>query len=140
MLNVDIRNFQMRDYDRVVSLWKKAGLEIRPGDERAQIRRKLERDPELFLVAEENGLLVGTVLGSWDGRRGWIHHLAIRPNKQRSGLGTMIISELERRMRKKGVLKVNAIVYRTNKKSINFFKKNGYEHHEEDLFFGKLLD
>jgi len=140
MLNVDIRNFQMRDYDRVVGLWKKAGLEIRPGDERAQIRRKLERDPELFLVAEENGLLVGTVLGSWDGRRGWIHHLAIRPNKQRSGLGTMIISELERRMRKKGVLKVNAIVYRTNKKSINFFKKNGYEHHEEDLFFGKLLD
>ena len=140
MLNVDIRNFQMRDYDRVVSLRKKAGLEIRPGDERAQIRRKLERDPELFLVAEENGLLVGTVLGSWDGRRGWIHHLAIRPNKQRSGLGTMIISELERRMRKKGVLKVNAIVYRTNKKSINFFKKNGYEHHEEDLFFGKLLD
>ena len=43
-------------------------------------------------------------------------------------------------MRRKGVLKVNAIVYRTNKKSINFFRKNGYEHHEKDMFFGKLLD
>lgn len=72
-------------------------------------------------------------------KAGWIHHLAIRPDKQRSGLGTMIIQELEKRMRKKGVLKVNAIVYRTNRKSINFFKKNGYEHHNEDLFFGKFL-
>ncbi len=140
MSRVALRNFQMRDYDRVVRLWKTAGLEIRPGDERAQIRKKLERDPELFLVAVENKSLVGTVLGSWDGRRGWIHHLAIRPTRQRTGLGTLLITEVEKRMRKKGVLKVNAIVYRTNKKSINFFKKNGYEHHEEDLFFGKLLD
>jgi ribosomal protein S18 acetylase RimI-like enzyme len=139
MSKVALRNFQMRDYDNVVRLWKTSGLEIRPGDERAQIRKKLERDPELFLVAEENGSLVGTVLGSWDGRRGWIHHLAIRPSKQRTGLGTLLVGEVEKRMRRKGVLKVNAIVYRTNKKSINFFKKNGYEHHAEDLFFGKML-
>jgi ribosomal protein S18 acetylase RimI-like enzyme len=130
----------MQDYEKIVRLWKRAGLELRPGDGRRQIRKKLRRDPELFLVAEENGSLVGTVLGSWDGRRGWIHHLAISPRRQRSGLGTQIIKELEKRMRRKGVLKVNAIVYRTNKKSINFFRKNGYEHHEEDLFFGKLLD
>ncbi len=134
-----IRAFRMEDYDTVVDLWKTAGLEIRPGDEREEIQKKLKRDPEFFLVAQENGSLVGTVLGTWDGRRGWIHHLAIRPDKQRSGFGTMIINELEKRMKKKGVLKVNAIVYRTNKKSIDFFKKNGYEHHEEDLFFGKFL-
>jgi ribosomal protein S18 acetylase RimI-like enzyme len=130
----------MKDYEDTVQLWKIAGLEIRPGDEKVEIGKKLERDPELFLVAEDtDGSLVGTVLGSWDGRRGWIHHLAIRPDRQRSGLGTMIIQELEHRMRKKGVLKVNAIVYRTNQKSINFFKKHGYEHHEQDLFFGKSI-
>ena len=130
----------MKDYDEIVKLWKIAGLEIRPGDSRSEIKMKLKRDPELFLVAEdEDERLVGTVLGSWDARRGWIHHLAIHPDKQRSGLGSRIIQELERRMRKKGVLKVNAIVYRTNQKSINFFIKQGYEYHEEDLFFGKIL-
>ena len=139
MSKVDVRDFRMRDYNGIVRLWKLAGLELRPGDERGQIRKKLRRDPELFLVAEENGSFVGTVLGSWDGRRGWIHHLAIRPSRQRTGLGTLLIKEVEKRMRKKGVLKVNAIVYRTNKKSIDFFKKNGYEHHKEDLFFGKFL-
>lgn len=64
-----IRSFRMEDYDNVVHLWKKAGLEIRLGDEREEIQKKLERDPELFLVAQENGSLIGTVLGSWDGRR-----------------------------------------------------------------------
>jgi ribosomal protein S18 acetylase RimI-like enzyme len=137
---VKIRNFQMKDYDETVQLWKNAGLEIRPGDEKREIEKKLERDPELFLVAEDtDGSLVGTVLGSWDGRRGWIHHLAVRPDRQHTGLGSKIVEELEGRMKKKGVLKVNAIVYRTNMKSINFFTKHGYEHHEQDLFFGKLL-
>ncbi len=130
----------MKDYERVVRLWKIAGLVLRPGDERAQIQRKLERDPELFLVAEQNGSLVATVLGAWDGRRGWIHHLAVRPAKQRSGLGTLMVRELEERMRRKGVVKVNAIVYRTNQKSINFFAKNGYRLQDEDLMFGKPLD
>ncbi len=130
----------MKDYGNVVRLWKRAGLVLRPGDERGQIQRKLERDPELFLVAEENGSLVATVLGAWDGRRGWIHHLAVRPAKQRIGLGTILVRELEERMRKKGIVKVNAIVYRTNQKSINFFTKNGYRLQDEDLMFGKPLD
>ncbi len=62
------------------------------------------------------------------------------PAKQRSGLGTMLVRELEERMRKKGIIKVNAIVYRTNQKSINFFTKNGYRLQDEDLMFGKPLD
>ena len=136
---VHIRKFRMKDYDKVVSLWKIAGLVLRPGDERVQIQRKLERDPELFLVAEEDGSLVATVLGAWDGRRGWIHHLAVQPAKQRSGLGTTLLRELEERMRKKGIVKVNAFVYRTNQKSINFFTKNRYRLQDEDLIFGKPL-
>src|SRR5207244_2900543 len=88
-----IRNFRMQDYAKVVRLWKEADLVLRPGDERVHIQTKLRRDPEFFLVAEEDGSLVATVLGTWDGRRGWIHHLAVRPSRQRSGLGTMLVCE-----------------------------------------------
>ena len=72
MSKVTLKNFRMQDYEKIVRLWKRAGLELRPGDGRRQIRKKLRRDPELFLVAEENGSLVGTVLGSWDGEAGSI--------------------------------------------------------------------
>ena len=135
-----IRDFRMKDYSRIVNLWRQAGLVLLPGDERVHIQTKLKRDPEFFLVAEENGSIVATVLGTWDGRRGWIHHLAVEPSRQRSGLGTVVVRELEERMRKKGVIKVNAIVRRGNRKSIGFFTKKGYRLQKEDLVFGKPLD
>ena len=72
-----VRSFVMGDYTRVRRLWIDAGLEIRPGDDRSGVARKLEREGELFLVAEERGRLVGTVMGAWDGRRGWVYHLGV---------------------------------------------------------------
>jgi hypothetical protein len=65
-----IRQFRIEDYPDVRRIWDESGLEIRPGDGRVEIGRELTRDRDLFLVAEERGNLVGTVLGAWDGRRG----------------------------------------------------------------------
>ncbi len=134
-----IREFRLEDYDQVFKLWKEAGLLFRPGDERGEVAQKIKRDPELFLVAEEDGSLIATVLGAWDGRRGWIYHLAVDPKRQRKGVGTRLVRELERRMEGKGVLKVNAVVYRDNKKSIEFFTKLGYQLDDRSLLFGKHL-
>ena len=74
----------MKDYDEVVSVWKQSGLRKTLGDNRGEIRMKIRRDPELFLVAEDSdGKIIGTLLGGWDGRRGWIHHLGVIPSHQR---------------------------------------------------------
>ena len=67
-----IREFKTSDYAEAFRLWQEAGLELRPGDGKAGIELKLERDPDLFLVAEEHGKIVGSVIGGWDGRRAWI--------------------------------------------------------------------
>jgi ribosomal protein S18 acetylase RimI-like enzyme len=134
-----IREFQLTDYDDVVSLWRTVGLILRPGDELDGIKLKLQRDPDLFLVAEDGGEIVGIVMGAWDGRRGWINHLAVKPNRQREGIGRTLIGELEKRLFEKGAKKVNAQIYKWNTKSHDFFKSVGYEVHSDLMMTGKYL-
>ena len=135
-----IREFHLADYADVVGIWKEAGLVLRPGDELDGIKLKLQRDPDLFLVAEDEGEIAGVVMGAWDGRRGWINHLAVVPNRQRRGIGRALVRELERRLVEKGAKKVNAQIYRSNMKSFTFFKAIGYEVHSDLVMIGKHLN
>jgi ribosomal protein S18 acetylase RimI-like enzyme len=121
-----IRSFALADYRKVRNLWVSSGLEIRPGDEPEGIARKLSRDGELFLVAEEDGAIVGTVMGAFDGRRGWIYHLGVRREFRRRGVAMNLIKELEGRMKRIGVPKVNAMIYPWNDSSMDFFASAGY--------------
>ena len=136
---MQIREFRISDYDKVLELWQTAGLILRPGDDLEGIRLKLQIDPDLFLVAEENQEIIGVVMGAWDGRRGWINHLAVRPDHQRKGIGRYLIHELEKRLTLKSAKKVNAQVYRRNAKSVEFFKAVGYEVHSDLIMVGKYL-
>ena len=136
---MQIREFQLVDYAVVLGIWKMAGLILRPGDELDGIKTKLERDPDLFLVAEDGSEIVGVVMGAWDGRRGWINHLAVTPNHQRKGIGHALVGELEKRLFRKGAKKVNAQIYRSNTNSFDFFKSCGYEVHSELVMIGKQL-
>ena len=136
--NASIREFRIDDYNEVVSLWQEAGLPLRPGDEFEDIKLKLDRDLELFLVAEEKNQ-IGVVMGAWDGRRGWINHLAVKPAFQRKGIASALIDELEKRLTVKGARMVNAQVYRGNTKSLAFFKARGYEIHSDRIMIGKHL-
>ena len=136
---IRIREFQITEYDEVYDLWEKAGLIIRPGDDLLGVRVKLQRDPDLFLVAEDSGRIVGCVLGAWDGRRGWINHLAVEPSHQHKGVGSSLIRELEKRLVQKGARKVNAQIYKSNTRSVEFFKAAGYEIHSDLIMVGKEL-
>ena len=134
-----IREFRIEEYPVVFELWKTAGLTIRPGDGFDEVKLKIERDQDLFLVAEEDGEIVGTVMGAWDGRRGWIYHLAIRPESQRKGIGSRLVREVEERLAAKGAKRVNAQVYTSNKQSLDFFKASGYETRPDLVMIGKQL-
>lgn len=113
---------------------------LRPGDDREAIKLKLQRDPDLFLIAEDDDHeIIGAVIGAWDGRRGWINHLAVRPDNQRHGVGKALTDELEARLLGKGAVRVNAQVYEWNKKSLDFFKSRGYEVHSDLVMIGKML-
>ena len=136
---IQIRKFRLSDYEEIVNLWQKTGLVLRPGDDLEGIRLKLKRDRDLFLIAEKDHKIVGVVIGAWDGRRGWINHLAVSPNFQRLGVARSLLDEVERRLANKGALKVNAQVYRRNKVSLDFFGALGYEVHADLLMVGKTI-
>lgn len=134
-----IREFRLEDYSRVFELWKEAGLEIRPGDDLDGVKLKLERDPDMFLVAEDAGQIIGSVIGGWDGRRGFVWHLAIKPGSQRKGIGRALVRQVEERLRKKGAVIVYAFVLTTNKRSRDFFGASGYGTSDDQVIVRKDL-
>lgn len=74
-----IRTFRAGDTEAVVALWEVCGL-VRPwNDPRKDIGRKLTVQPELFLVAEDEGAVVGSAMAGFDGHRGWVNYLAVDP-------------------------------------------------------------
>ncbi len=129
-----IRTFEYpEDYPTVYALWSAAGpgIHVRSSDDPDQIASKLERDPDLFLLAELDGQVVGTVLGGFDGRRGMVYHLAVTEAYRQRGIGTALMDELEARLRQKGCLRYYLLVTNDNLDAMRFYQTRGWE--EMDL-------
>ncbi len=117
------------DYQDVISLWRQAGPGVNLGrsDAPAEIEKKLQRDPDLFLVAEAAGQIVGAVIGGYDGRRGLIYHLAVSEPFRAMGLGSALMDELEERLRARGCLKSYLLVLPGNDLAAQFYEKRGWK-------------
>ena len=112
----------------VYLLWQRGDLWMRPSYGPEQTLLKLARDRELFLVARiASGALVGTVMGGWDGRRAYVYHLAVLPERQRQGVAGLLMDELEGRFRELGALKAKLQIMNDNEASRAFFTARGYE-------------
>lgn len=118
-----IRRFEWTDFDAVTAVWLAAGRETLP---RAELAAKLARDPELFLVAMVDSELAGVVLGTYDGRRGWILRLAVHPSHRRRGIASRLVAELEHRFANLGCPRVNLLVMPTNTAGLRFWQALGY--------------
>lgn len=136
-----IREYQHpKDYALVIALWKNAGpgIHLRQSDEANEISKKLQHDPDLFLLAEINHQIIGSVLGGFDGRRGMVYHLAVDEQYRRRGLGAALMAELEKRLKTKGCLRSYLLVTRDNIESIHFYENLGWEQMDL-LIYGKNL-
>lgn len=138
---VGIRQFDfVKDYEEIIQLWENAGPGIHIGrsDSPQEITKKLNRDPDLFLVAEKDDKIIGSVLGGFDGRRGIMYHLAVFPEFRNLGIGEKLMSVLEDRLRAKGCIRYYLLVTVDNDTAIDFYQKRGWE--RLNLFaFGKDL-
>ena len=118
-----------QDWEIVRALWARCGpgVQLSRSDEPAEIQKKLRRDPDLFLVAEVEGQLVGAVIGGYDGRRGMVYHLAVDPEHRRNGIGVALMRELEARLKDKGCLKCYLLVTRENSTLLGFYRALGWD-------------
>jgi ribosomal protein S18 acetylase RimI-like enzyme len=133
-----IRPFQPADEDAVVALWQRCGLTRPWNDPRKDIRRKLAVRPELFLVAEVEGAIVGTVMAGYDGHRGWINYLGVEPASRRLGIGRALMDEAEWLLRAEGCPKINLQVRTANTEAIEFYRGIGFAL-DDVVSFGKRL-
>jgi ribosomal protein S18 acetylase RimI-like enzyme len=126
-MTVEIRAFDIADEDAVVDLWDTAGLTRPWNDPRADIRRKLTVQPELFLVAVDGGELVGSVMAGYDGHRGWLYYLAAAESHRGRGVGRALVAEAERLLEALGCPKVQLMVRPDNVGVRGFYDALGYE-------------
>ncbi len=130
MSSVCIREFHFgSDYARAKSLWEnmEKGIHLGLSDSPAEMQKKLQRDPDLFLVAEAGNELIGTVVGGFDGRRGIIYHLAVRKDHQGRGIGSHLMDEVESRLRAKGCIRCYLLVTPDNPEAMHYYEKHGWK-------------
>jgi ribosomal protein S18 acetylase RimI-like enzyme len=135
-----IRPIRDQDLPKVVELWKTVFPDDPPwNDPRIMAERKMELEPELFLVGELEGRLVAAVMAGYDGVRGWIYHLAVAPDLRRRGLGRKMVETAEDMLVALRCPKVNLQIRSSNEDVVRFYRAMGYDL-EDRVSMGKRLE
>jgi ribosomal protein S18 acetylase RimI-like enzyme len=135
---VDIRPFREADEAQVVALWQACGLTRPWNDPHLDIARKLAVQRELFLVGEEGGRVVASVMAGYEGHRGWVNYLAVDPGRRRTGLGAQLMRRVEELLLSRGCPKINLQVRAGNAEVLAFYRALGYAR-DEAIALGKRL-
>jgi len=136
---MEIQKLTINDYEEIVKLWSRAGLPFKPKgrDSKEAIAEQMEANPQFFLGAFEDNLLVGTVIISCDTRKGWINRLAVDPNYRSRGIAKALITESENVLRKHGIRIFCTLIEDYNTASKKLFKECGYVEHHNITYFSK---
>ena len=137
----EIEDFRIEDYDRIMALWDAGGLPLKPQgrDSRENIARQMNLQNIRFLVAREGqgARIIGTVLATHDGRKGWINRLAVDVASRRKGIGARLVREAERWLESEGLDILACLIEDDNAVSMAVFERLGYRKHPEIIYFAK---
>jgi ribosomal protein S18 acetylase RimI-like enzyme len=129
-----IRPLTIADYDAVIALWRASeGVVLRGADSREGIARFLAHNPGLSFAHEEGGVVLGAVLGGTDGRRGYLHHLAVHPAARRRGIGRALALEAAAALEARGIAKCHVFVLVENAAARAFWPEVGWRERPEIL-------
>ena len=135
---MEIRPYRESDQEAVVELWRECGLVVAWNDPASDIRRKLRVQREMFLVGLLDSKLVATVMAGYEGHRGWINYLAVKPEFRKQGLGRRLIDEAEVRLIAAGCPKINLQIRKSNPDAVAFYERIGYSS-DDVVSMGKRL-
>jgi ribosomal protein S18 acetylase RimI-like enzyme len=136
---VIIRVYRPSDDEALVRLWKACGITRPWNDPRRDIARKKSMQPDLFFVAVRDEVLVGSVMGGYDGHRGWAYYLAVLPEYQKQGVARRMMTALETALAKQGCPKLNLMVRSNNTAARGFYQRLGYGRDEVVTLSKRLI-
>jgi ribosomal protein S18 acetylase RimI-like enzyme len=136
---VGIREFETEDYDDVMKLWRESKLPHKPHgrDRRDRIAREIVQSNAIFLIAEKDGVLIGSAFGTHDGRKGWINRVAVAPKYRRQGIAEELVRQVEHRLHDMGIRIIACLIEDWNEESMEFFERIGYKRHHDIFYFTK---
>lgn len=132
-----IRPAATADIDAILALWYSIDRHTALPDKPEYLQQFLDFAPDLFLVAEADGRIVGTVIGGWDGWRGHIARLATDPSMRRSGVAKVLVRDVEARLRTKGAQRIYALVDKLSPPAEPFWRSMGYVLNENVLQYSR---
>ncbi len=131
----------MKDYDAMMALWQACqGVGLSDADSPQNINRYLERNPGMSFVAEVDGRLIGAALSGHDGRRGYIHHLAVHPDYRRRGIGKELIKHCLAALAADGIQKCHLYVFTKNQDGIRFWEDTAWTRRDDLLMMSHYTD
>jgi len=133
-----IRHYEEKDEKAVIALWQECNLLRTWNNPGRDIQRKLKIDRELFLVGSIGDKIIASVMGGYEGHRGWVNYLAVDPSYRKKGIGRKIMSEIEAKLVSIGCPKVNLQVRAENTEAMAFYEKIGYGN-DNVVSYGKRL-
>lgn len=116
------------DYDAVYMLWlscKGMGLN-NLDDSREGIERFLKRNPDTCFIAEDGDRIIGAIMVGTDGRRGYIYHTAVSPDRRRQGIAKCLVDTALKALRDLGISKVALVVFERNSDGNAFWESVGF--------------
>ena len=122
----------------VIELWERCELTRPWNNPNVDIERKLKVNPEMFLVGMIDGKVAATVMGGYEGHRGWVNYLAVDPQYRRQGLGRQMMEAVEKKLLEKGCPKINIQIRVDNSEALAFYDKIGYKT-DDVISMGKRL-
>jgi ribosomal protein S18 acetylase RimI-like enzyme len=134
-----IRPLDSSDYNAIISLWGRSGLPFKQKgrDSRENMEREFNRSETCLLGMFDGDKMIGAIVGTSDGRKGWINRLAVDPDYRGRGLASYLIIEAEKFLYDLGIKVIAALIEEYNTPSMSAFIKEGYTCAPKILYFSK---
>ncbi len=138
-MQFEIRRLKISDYDELIALWQRSGLSYRPRgrDTRESISKEIQRSETAFFGMFDGDTMIGSIIGSSDGRKGWINRLTVDPDYRGRGLAGGLLKECEDFLHKLGLKVIAALIEGDNLGSFSAFKKSGYIYGPDIAYYSK---
>lgn len=135
-----IRDAVPADFDAILDLWGRIDRHTGLPDRVEYLKTFHEFSPDLLLVAEADGRIIGTVIGGWDGWRAQIARLATDTGWRRKGVAQALVGEIERRLYERGARRVYALVDKRSPPAMPFWEAYGYEPNDSIVQYSRNLE
>jgi ribosomal protein S18 acetylase RimI-like enzyme len=126
-MQVHLDKFTIKDYQKVMALWQSCeGIGLSSADSKDSLKAYLKRNSGMSFVARHKSRIIGAVLCGHDGRRGYLHHLAVHPDFRNQAIGRALVEKCISALRTTGIQKCHLFIYNSNAPGLRFWEKIGW--------------